>query len=68
MNETRLTFDELAKALRVKPCTIRRWTWESGIPYEPAGRLRFYNLDTVKTWLRERDEERKAAKRAKEEA
>lgn len=65
MSEKRLTCDELAAALRVRPCTIRRWTWEAGIPYEPAGRLRFYDLEVVKSWLREKDLQRKATRREK---
>jgi phage terminase Nu1 subunit (DNA packaging protein) len=61
VDETRLKHFELAKVLRIKPCTVRFWT-RFGCPYEPAGRLRFYNLNEVKAWLRERDEQRKAAK------
>lgn len=66
MNETRLTYKELASTLRVQPCTVRYWT-RFGCPYEPAGRLRFYDLDKVKMWLREKDQEKKAAKQTKSE-
>lgn len=61
MDLTRLNYAELAKALRVQPCTVRFWT-RHGLPYEPTGRLRFYDLNKVKTWLREQDEKKKAAK------
>ncbi len=60
MNE-RLNYVELAQALRVQPCTVRFWT-RLGCPYEPAGRLRFYNLADVQAWLREQDEKRRTEK------
>ena len=53
--------DEQAEVLRVQPCTVGYWT-RFGCPYEPAGRLRFYNLEMVKAWLRERDDVKKQAK------
>lgn len=55
----RLNYVELAKELRVKPCTIRAWQ-RQGMPYIPCGRLRFYNLEAVEQWLRERDGAKKA--------
>jgi hypothetical protein len=67
LNETRMTHEELAKALRVQPCTVRFWT-RLGCPYEPAGRLRFYNLENVKRWLREQDEKKRAERAKQKEA
>jgi phage terminase Nu1 subunit (DNA packaging protein) len=61
MSDERLTYQELASKLRVKPCTIRFWQ-SLGCPYEPCGRLRFYNLASVQAWLRERDAAKQAAK------
>jgi phage terminase Nu1 subunit (DNA packaging protein) len=55
----RLTAKELATALRVKICTIRAWQ-RTGIPYQPCGRLRFYSLTAVETWLRDREAHRLA--------
>ncbi len=60
----RLNYIELAEQLRVQPCTVRYWT-RFGCPYEPAGKLRFYNLENVKTWLREQDEKKRAEKAAR---
>jgi len=62
VSDERLNHKELTEKLRVRPCTVRFWT-RLGMPYEPAGRLRFYNLADVKAWLRERDEARRAARR-----
>jgi phage terminase Nu1 subunit (DNA packaging protein) len=66
MNDERLNHRELAANLRVQPCTIRFWT-RLGLPYEPAGKLRFYNLTAVKAWLRERDEAKQRAKKARQQ-
>ena len=66
MIQDRMTFRELAKALRVQPCTVRFWT-RKGCPVEPAGRLRFYNLEDVKQWLRKEYESKKEAKTARRE-
>lgn len=67
MDVTRLNYKELAKALRVQPCTVRHWT-RFGCPYEPTGRLRFYNLENVKAWLREQDAKKRAEKAKQKEA
>jgi len=57
----RLTAEELAGELRVKISTVRAWQLQ-GMPYQPAGRLRFYDLMSVEAWLRERDQTRRVGK------
>ena len=57
----RLTYEELARVVRVRPCTVRSWT-RSGLPYRPAGRLKFFNLEEVDAWLRARDQAKRAQK------
>lgn len=49
-----LTAPELAKALKVKLPTIRKWQ-RDGAPCIPAGRLRRYLLSDFILWLRQRE-------------
>ena len=63
----RLTYEELAKVLRVRPCTVRSWQMK-GLPYVPCGRLKFYDLAAVQAWLRERDEAKRQAKQRQQAA
>jgi phage terminase Nu1 subunit (DNA packaging protein) len=60
----RLTYTELAKKLRVQPCTVRAWQTQ-GLPYIPCGRLKFYDFTVVEAWLRERDSAKQAAKKGR---
>jgi phage terminase Nu1 subunit (DNA packaging protein) len=53
---------ELADKIGCSLAGVRKWTLE-GMPYEPAGRLRFYDLQSVRNWLRERDDEQRARRR-----
>jgi excisionase family DNA binding protein len=56
-----LTADELKTLLKCSKATIRAWT-RQGMPSEPLGRLRRFVLTDVRTWLREREQQRLAAK------
>ena len=43
---------ELAKALKVKPGTIRTWTRDKKIPnYKLAGKIVRFNLSEVLSWM-----------------
>ena len=43
---------ELAKALKVKPCTVRTWTRDKKIPnYKLVGRTVRFSLPEVLAWL-----------------
>src|SRR5262245_18624948 len=63
----RLTYEELAKVLRVKPCTVRAWQ-RRGLPAIPCGRLKFYNWAAVEAWLRERDHAKRLVKQQRQAA
>ena len=53
-----LSRDELAKEIRRSPRTIDRWhTMREGPPRVRMGRTIFYKVDSVRKWLREKEEE-----------
>ena len=55
--EKNLTAAELAQAFGVKVSTVRVWQ-RQGIPFQPVGRLRRYDLHAVTKWLREKHQEK----------
>jgi excisionase family DNA binding protein len=54
VDETFLTAPELARWLKVKLPTIRRWQWEEDLPCLRVGRLVRYRADEVLRWLETR--------------
>jgi hypothetical protein len=37
------------------------------MPYQPAGKLRFFDLAKTEAWLREQDKKKKQARRAQQQ-
>ncbi len=62
-----LKADELGEEVGCSVAAIRKWTLD-GMPYEPAGRLRFYDLEKVCAWLRARDDHQREQRRLRREA
>jgi excisionase family DNA binding protein len=54
MTQTFVTAEELAKWLRIKLPTIRRWQSQEDLPCLRVARLVRYEPDRVRKWLEER--------------
>jgi excisionase family DNA binding protein len=55
MGEKLLTVDELAEALKLKPATLRRWSYERRIPLVRVGRraVRYRLTDVERILVRD---------------
>lgn len=48
---------KLAQSLGISYWTVRKWRLNSGLPFMKNGNRYFYNVESVRSWLRKKEQQ-----------